>query len=74
MLFSGDLMVLASAIVDVIKPATPAAQGLFRVTVWGQPPYDQTRIYEITANSDTSAAQQGIDRFVAEMEAQPVKG
>lgn len=64
-------MVLASAIVDVIRPATPGAQGLFKVTVWGQAPYDQTRIYEIVANSDTVAAQQGIDRFVAEMEAQP---
>lgn len=67
-------MVLASAIVDVLVPVTPGSQGLFKVTVWGHPPYDQTRIYEIMANSDTSAAQQGIDRFVAEMEAQPVKG
>lgn len=61
--------VLASATVDVIKPATPVTIGNFRVEVWGQPPYDYVRQYEIQAKNDTVAAQEGIRRFVAEMEA-----
>ena len=60
--------VLANAVVDVVTPATPLKLGVFQVTVWGQPPYDQTRIYEISAKNDTMAAQQGIARFVKEME------
>ena len=64
-------MVLASATVDILLPATPIKQGEFKVTVWGQEPYDQTRIYEITAKNDTVAAQQGIQRFVNEMEPLP---
>ena len=64
-------MVLASATVDVIRPATPRRQGNFRVNVWGQPPYDQTRVYEISAKNETLAAQQGIARFVREMEPLP---
>jgi len=61
--------VLASAVVDVITPNTPKRIGNFRVEVWGQDPYDYVRHYEIMAQSDTVAAQQGIARFVAEMEA-----
>ena len=61
--------VLASAIVDVITPNTPVRIGNFRVEVWGQSPYDYVRHYEIMAQSDTIAAQEGIRRFVAEMEA-----
>lgn len=64
-------MVLASATVDVIRPATPQRQGNFRVNVWGQPPYGQTRVYEISAKNETLAAQQGISRFVREMEPLP---
>lgn len=64
-------VVLASATVDVIESATPQRQGTFRVNVWGQAPYDQTRTYEISAKNETSAAQQGIDRFAREMEALP---
>jgi hypothetical protein len=60
--------VLASAVVDVIKPATPVRVGNFRVEVWGLAPYDYVRIYEILAKSDTIAAQEGIQRFVTEME------
>lgn len=48
--------------------------GLFKVTVWGQAPHDQTRIYEIQAKSETPAAQEGIRRFVAEMEPLPIEG
>jgi len=61
--------VLASAIVDVITPNTPVRIGNFRVEVWGQTPYDYVRHYEIMAQSDTIAAQEGIRRFVTEMEA-----
>ena len=64
-------MIQASAVVDVIKPNTAKSIGLFRVEVWGQDPYDYVRHYEIMAQSDTIAAQQGIARFVAEMEAMP---
>ena len=64
-------MIQASAVVDVITPNTPKRIGNFRVEVWGQSPYDYVRHYEIMALSDTIAAQQGIARFVAEMEALP---
>lgn len=66
--------VLASAIVDVIRPSTPQRIGSFRVEVWGKEPYDYVRIYEIMAKSDTIAAQEGIRRFVAEMEQLPAVG
>jgi len=66
--------VLASAIVDAIRPATPQRIGNFRVEVWGKAPYDYVRHYEIMAKNDTIAAQEGIRRFVAEMEALPVEG
>jgi len=61
--------VLANAVVDVIKPSTPVMVGRFKVEVWGKAPYDYVRTYEIIAKSDTVAAQEGIQRFVAEMEA-----
>jgi hypothetical protein len=66
--------ILANAVVDVIRPATPVGLGVFSVEVWGQPPYDYTRTYEIQAKNDTLAAQEGIRRFVAEMETLPVEG
>ena len=62
------VQVLANAIVDVVKPSTPVGLGLFHVEVWGKPPNDYTRTYEIQAKNDTLAAQEGIRRFVAEME------
>lgn len=65
--------VLASATVDVVKPATPRGLGVFKVNVWGQPPYDHVRIYQIQAKTDTIAAQEGIKRFVKEMERLPVE-
>ena len=61
--------VLANAVVDVIKPSTPVRIGHFRVEVWGKEPHDYVRTYEIMAKSDTIAAQEGIRRFVKEMEA-----
>ena len=66
--------VLASAVVDVIKPSTPKTIGHFKVEVWGKAPYDYVRVYEIMAKNDTIAAQEGIRRFVAEMEKLPVEG
>jgi hypothetical protein len=66
--------VLANAIVDVVKPASPVGLGVFSVEVWGKPPYDYTRRYEIMAKNDTLAAQEGIRRFVAEMEQLPDQG
>ena len=60
--------VYANAIVDVIIEATPVKMGRFKVEVWGKPPHDFIRRYEINANSDTLAAQEGIRRFVEEME------
>jgi hypothetical protein len=66
--------ILANAVVDVIKPATPIGLGSFRVEVWGKEPYDYIRVYEIEAKSDTLAAQDGINRFVTEMEKLPAQG
>lgn len=66
--------VLANATVDILKPATPNGLGNFRVEVWGLAPYDYVRIYEILAKSDTMAAQQGIQKFVTEMESLSDKG
>jgi hypothetical protein len=63
--------VLAKAIVDVLWNALGDNPARFVVSVWGEPPYNVTRIYEIDAESDTIAAQDGIRRFVAEMEAAP---
>ena len=45
--------VLANAVVDVVKPATPVGLGLFYVEVWGVAPYDYTRTYEIQAETPT---------------------
>jgi hypothetical protein len=44
------------------------------VEVWGKAPYDYVRHYEIMAKNDTIAAQEGIRRFVKEMEELPVEG
>jgi hypothetical protein len=66
--------VLANAVVDVIKPSTPKSIGRFKVEVWGHAPYDYVRHYEILAKNDTIAAQEGIRRFVAEMEKLPAEG
>ena len=60
--------VLAQAVLDVIRAPTPTTVGSFKVEVWGKPPHDYVRHYEIQAKSDTLAAQEGIRRFVEEME------
>ena len=56
-------MIPASAIVDVLRPATPVGLGLFRVEVWGAEPNDYVRSYTVEAKSDTLAAQEGLRRF-----------
>lgn len=63
--------VLCNAIVDVEQPPSKDGKGLgrFRVEVWGRDPHDYVRIYQIQAASDTLAAQEGLRRFVDEMEA-----
>jgi hypothetical protein len=62
------MSVFASAIVDVLRPSTPKGLGLFRVECWGRAPHDYVRTYEIQAKTDTIAAQEGIRRFVADIE------
>lgn len=62
-------MVLAKAVVDVTRSATPFSLGLYRVEVWGKEPHDYVRVYEIQACSDDAAAREAIQRFVQEMEA-----
>ena len=63
--------VYANATVDVIREPTANGGGLtlYLVECWGRPPHDYTRSYEVEAKSDNYAAQEGIRRFVAEMEA-----
>ena len=60
--------VLAKAILDVTKEPTPTTLGSFSVEVWGEEPHDFVRHYEIQAKTDTMAAQEGLRRFVEEME------
>ena len=60
--------VLANAILDVLKEPTPTSLGTFKVQVWGKEPHDFVRHYEIQAKTDTIAAQEGLRRFVEEME------
>ena len=54
--------VLASATVDELPC------NMWRVHVWGDPPHDQSRTYTIQAGTNTHAAQEGIRRFVEEMQ------
>ena len=63
--------VLCNAIVDEEQAPAKNGKGLgrYRVEVWGREPHDFVRIYQISAASDTMAAQEGIRRFVEEMEA-----
>lgn len=60
--------VLAQAVVDILIPPSVFSLGKFKVEVWGKEPHDYVRHYEIQAKSDTLAAQEGIRRFVEEME------
>lgn len=62
-------MILASAIVDIIDepPAHGHGLGKFKVEVWGKEPHDYVRTYEIAAKTDSIAAREGLDRFVADI-------
>lgn len=60
--------VLCNAFVDVIRKPEKGDPGVFRVEVWGRPPYEYTRFYQIDAKDDNMAAQEGIRLFVEEME------
>ena len=63
--------IYAHATVDIIRPASSNGGGLslYMVECWGLEPCDYVRRYEIEAKSDNYATQEGIRRFVAEMEA-----
>jgi hypothetical protein len=62
--------IYTQATVDVIRePTNSRGLTLYRVECWGLEPHDYVRRYEIEAKSDNYAAQEGIQRFVAEMEA-----
>lgn len=61
--------ILANAVLDVELDPTPVRLGRFRVEVWGKEPHDYCRTYTIQAASDTLAAQEGLRRFVEEIEA-----
>jgi len=60
--------ILANATVDVDLEPTPTRLGRFQVEVWGKEPHDYVRRYTIQAASDTLAAQEGLRRFVEEVE------
>jgi hypothetical protein len=60
--------ILARAIVDVVREPGPVGMGMFRVEVWGEEPHDYVRHYDIAAKSDTMAAQEGLKRFVEDIE------
>lgn len=60
--------ILCRATVDVELAATPIKLGRFRVEVFGEPPHDYVRVYTIQAKSDTVAAQEGLRRFVEDIE------
>jgi hypothetical protein len=58
-------MILANAVVDLISEG--ANLSTFRVEVWGEQPHDYSRIYEIMAKDEDSAAREGLDTFVSEI-------
>lgn len=62
--------VLANATCDVIYKPAPGEKGLtlYSVEVFGRDPHDYVRTYRIRAKTDNIAVQEGIGRFVAEME------
>lgn len=57
--------VLCNATADQLRGGSVP---LWSIEVQGLPPHDHRRVYEIEAKSDTLAAQEGIRRFVEEME------
>jgi len=57
--------VRANAIVDKIDDGPVP---MWEVSVWGELPHGHRRVYTLRAKTDTLAAQEGIRRFVEEME------
>lgn len=57
--------ILCNAIADQLRGGSVP---LWSIEVQGLSPHDHRRVYEIEAKSDTLAAQEGIRRFVEEME------
>lgn len=57
--------VLCNATADQLRGGSVP---LWSIEVTGLSPHDHRRVYEIEAKSDTLAAQEGIRRFVEEME------
>jgi hypothetical protein len=66
--------ILARAIVDIDLPALNGHLGQYKVEVWGEEPHDYVRYYTVRAKSDNLAAQEGLRRFVEEIEALIAKG
>lgn len=60
-----DAKVLCNAIVDLISRVQRPY--LWKVTVTGIPPHAETRVYEIAAKDDNTAAMKGIEIFVEQM-------
>jgi hypothetical protein len=62
-------MIYANAVVDVIDapPAHGHGLGKFKVTVWGKPPHDYVRTYDLQGKDDNMAAREGLERFVDEI-------
>jgi hypothetical protein len=63
-------VIRCSAIVDPV----PGDPELFDVTVFTPPPDMVSRVYEVRAESDTIAAQEGIRLFIDEMEGKLAHG
>jgi hypothetical protein len=59
-----DRRVLCNAIVDLL---TEVPDKTWRVEVWGQEPYDRTRVYTIRADGEDNAAREGLRQFTEEM-------
>lgn len=57
--------ILCNAIVDKVRGGSVP---LWEVEVNGLAPHDHRRVYQIERRTDTLAAQEGIRRFVSEME------
>lgn len=57
-----DNRISAYAVAEILRP------GLWSVDAWGDPPYARNRSYVIDAANINEAAQEGIRRFVEEME------
>lgn len=64
--------VLCQAVVDLVWAPEGDRPSRWKVTVTGQPPFAETRVYQIKAKIDNIAAQEGLSRFCHEMEQRPV--